>query len=88
MHLPLRRATLTVGLFNEVMLHVDGNHVEHWSEGRGIQAAGPLLKELVAKSKFRRMPHYGMMSKGHIDLQYNRDEVWYRNIKIRPRKCE
>tara|TARA_B110000971_G_scaffold148855_1_gene152182 strand:+ start:167 stop:325 length:159 start_codon:yes stop_codon:yes gene_type:complete len=40
-------------------------------------------KEIVANSKFNKMPGFGTGKKGHIALQDHGDEVWYRNIKIR-----
>ncbi|MCH8806133.1 MAG: DUF1080 domain-containing protein [Planctomycetes bacterium] len=91
LHAPLRSSIRPVGLFNAMRLRVDGNRVEHWLNGLKIieyELHSPRWKELVAKSKFSKMPHYGMMSKGHIDLQDHGDKVWYRNIKIRPLKRE
>jgi len=43
----------------------------------------PQWEELVQKSKFKAMPGYGKMKKGHIALQDHGDRVWFRNIKIR-----
>jgi len=40
-------------------------------------------KQLIAKSKFKRMPHFGTFTSGRIALQDHGDPVWYRNIKIR-----
>ena len=39
--------------------------------------------ELVAKSKFSTMPLFGKASEGHIGLQGDHGEIWYRNIRIR-----
>ncbi|HUX84566.1 MAG TPA: DUF1080 domain-containing protein [Chitinophagaceae bacterium] len=38
---------------------------------------------LIAKSKFRNMPHFGTYRKGHIALQDHGAMVWYRDIRIR-----
>ena len=40
-------------------------------------------KKLVAASKFRTMPDFGIYQKGRIGLQDHGDIVWYRNIRIR-----
>ena len=41
------------------------------------------LDKLIAKSKFKSMPHFAQADSGHIGLQHHGQEVWYRNIKIR-----
>ena len=38
---------------------------------------------LVAKSKFNSMPLFAKASEGHIGLQGDHGEIWYRNIRIR-----
>jgi hypothetical protein len=40
-------------------------------------------RNMIAKSKFRDMPGFGVYKKGKIVLQDHDDNVWYRNIKIR-----
>lgn len=40
-------------------------------------------KKMVAGSKFRSMPGFGIYKKGRIDLQDHGHEVWFRNIKIK-----
>src|SRR5574338_6929 len=54
----------------------------------GIQTVSTMMwddnwKKMVAGSKFRSMPGFGIFKKGHIDLQDHGYEVWFRNIKIR-----
>lgn len=87
LHAPTKDVTRPVGLFNEVRLVVRGGHVEHWLNGEKIveyELGSPEWKKLVEGSKFRSMPRYGSLTKGHIALQDHGDRVWYRNIKIRP----
>ncbi|MEO8413817.1 MAG: DUF1080 domain-containing protein [Ginsengibacter sp.] len=40
-------------------------------------------KNMVANSKFKKMPGFGTFKRGHIALQYHGHEVWYRNIEIK-----
>ncbi len=86
LHAPIRDVTRPVGLFNDVRIVVQGNHVEHWLNGTKIveyELCSEAWKALVAESKFRKMPRYGTCDEGHIVLQDHGDKVWYRNIKIR-----
>jgi hypothetical protein len=39
-------------------------------------------KELVAGSKFKKMPSFGTFTKGKVALQDHGNAVWYRNIEI------
>ena len=40
-------------------------------------------KALIAGSKFKTLPDFGTVRKGHFGLQDHGNQVWYRNIKIR-----
>lgn len=40
-------------------------------------------KQMLSKSKFSKMPGFGIFKKGKIALQDHGDKVWYRNIKIK-----
>jgi len=86
LHAPPRDATRPVGEFNEILLIVDGSHVEHHLNGE-LQCSYELWskdwEELVAGSKFASMPDYGVRKRGHIALQDHGDEVAFRNIMIR-----
>lgn len=86
LHAPPRDDSRLAGEFNHVRILVDGDHVEHWLNGM-LQCQYSLgsekWRELVAASKFARMPGYGAQRVGHIALQDHGDAVWYRNIRIR-----
>jgi len=87
LHAPSRDVTQPVGLFNRVRIVACGNHVEHWLNDVKVveyELGSPEWEKLVAESKFKTMPHYGRVRRGHIVLQDHGDKVWYRNIKIRP----
>nr|HQU53659.1 DUF1080 domain-containing protein [Saprospiraceae bacterium] len=43
----------------------------------------PSWKELIAGSKFHEWPAFGTAKKGKIALQDHKDQVWFRNIRIR-----
>ena len=74
------------GEWNSARVVVNGNHVEHWLNGRKIveyELHSDDWKARVAASKFRDWPAYGQAADGHIGLQEHGDWVAYRNIRIR-----
>ena len=87
LHAPFADVTHEAGQYNKVRIIADGNHIEHWMNGQKLleyEIDSPEWKELVANSKFNKMPKYGTIKKGHIALQDHGDKVWYRNIRIMP----
>jgi hypothetical protein len=76
-----------VGEFNVSRLIVRGNHVEHWLNGGKVveyELGSPALLELVAKSKYASVPGFGTKFPTPLLIQDHGDEVWLRNLKIRP----
>jgi cytochrome c len=74
------------GDWNQARLIIKNGQVEHWLNGRKVvsfKIHDQSWKSMIAKSKFKSMPFFGMGRKGHIALQDHGDKVWYRNIKIR-----
>ena len=74
------------GEWNSARILVQGNHVEHWLNGKKIveyELGSPDWQQRVAKSKFNEWPGYGKAAQGHIGLQEHGSWVAYRNIKIR-----
>ena len=83
---PIKNVVKTVGEFNQVRIKVEDNHVEHWLNGIKIleyEYQSEHMKALIAKSKFKTMPLFAKASSGHIGLQGDHGEIWYRNIRIR-----
>ena len=75
-----------VGEWNTVRMVVDQGHVEHWLNGHQCCAYTLGSKEwsaLVAASKFKDMPGYGIQGTGKIALQDHGNEVAYREVRIR-----
>jgi hypothetical protein len=83
---PKNKVLHPVGEWNQVRLIVNGNHVEHWLNGGKVveyELGSPQLKALIAESKYKSIPGFGEVRKGHILLQDHGNEVWFRNIKLR-----
>jgi hypothetical protein len=79
-------ATKPVGEWNHSRVLVQGNHVEHWLNGKKVlqyELGSPEVLAAVQKSKFKSVPGFGQKQNGHILLTYHNDPVSYRNIKIR-----
>ncbi|MGH7527528.1 MAG: 3-keto-disaccharide hydrolase [Gemmatimonadales bacterium] len=80
------RVARPAGEWNQVRLLVQGNHVEHWLNGRKVveyELGSPDWEDRVRRSKFGELPRYGREPRGHIALQDHGDWVAYRNLKIR-----
>jgi len=74
-----------VGEWNQSRVLVQGNHVEHWLNGKKVLAydlGSPDLQAAISKSKFKDVTGFGTKIDGHILLQDHGDEVWFRDIKI------
>lgn len=79
-------AAKPVGEWNAVRIVVRGNRIEHWLNGRRVVATrygDDAWRTLVAGSKFKAMPYFARVPRGHIALQDHGDRVSYRNIRIR-----
>ncbi|MEZ4883597.1 MAG: family 16 glycoside hydrolase [Chitinophagales bacterium] len=74
------------GNWNQARIVSNHGKVEHWLNGRKlveVEMFTPEWNELIANSKFKDMPAFGMSKKGHLALQDHGDKVWYRNLKVR-----
>jgi len=75
-----------VGEVNHSRVLVQGNHVEHWLNGKKVleyECGSPAVKAAVAESKFRNVAGFGARIRGHLLLQDHYSEVWFRNLKLR-----
>ncbi|MBX2926945.1 MAG: DUF1080 domain-containing protein [Saprospiraceae bacterium] len=74
------------GEWNRVRLVVNKGKLEHWLNGRKVvetEMWTDQWRKMIAASKFKDMPGFGTVRKGHLCLQDHGDPVWYRNIKIK-----
>ena len=75
-----------VGDWNDVKIVVDGNHVQHWLNGALVvdyYRNNQMFNALVNTSKFAGKKGFGNYDSGYILLQNHKDEIAYKNIKIR-----
>ncbi len=73
--------------WNKTRIVVQGNHVEHWLNGRKVveyELQSADWKAKVAASKFKAYPNYGMAASGLIGIQGDHPgALAIRNIRIR-----
>ena len=84
---PSRLDTLKpTGEYNLVRIVSRGGHIEHWLNGVKVVAyewRSPELLALIKQTKFADAPLFMQSRQGHIALQSEGDEVWFRHIRIR-----
>ena len=83
---PSKSVVKPVGQFNNVRIKVKDKHVEHWlNDVKVVQYTyqSTEMWDLVRESKFNAMKNFAKSTEGHIGLQGDHGEIWYRNIRIR-----
>ena len=74
------------GEYNHVRIVSRAGHIEHWLNGAKILEYdwdSPALRTAISRTKFATAPLFMKSRRGHIALQSEGDEVWFRNIRIR-----
>jgi len=74
------------GEWNQARLIINNGKAEHWLNGKKLVEFEMFTDEwakMIANSKFKDMPDFGLAKKGHIALQDHDDKVYFRNIKIK-----
>jgi hypothetical protein len=88
LYAPPKDVTRPVGQWNEGRIVVDASRrVEHWLNGTRTvqyQIGTPEWNTLVAASKFKEWPPFGLARLGHLVLQEHDSRVAFRNLKIKP----
>jgi hypothetical protein len=75
------------GEWNSVRIVAKGDTIEHWINGfKAVEysLAEPGWAAMLKGTKFESWPRFGRETGGHIALQDHGDDVWYRNLKVRP----
>jgi hypothetical protein len=74
------------GKWNTADVRVENGKLDLFLNGELLVSAdmrSEEWKKLLAESKFKDLPAFGQVRKGHIVLQDHGDPVWFRNIRIR-----
>ena len=83
---PVDKVVRPIGEWNESRVLVEGNHVEHWLNGRKVleyELGSDALRSRIAASKFKDMKRFAVEKEGYVGLQHHGEEAWFRNIRIR-----
>ena len=87
LHAPADYPERAVGEWNQLRLVVEGARVEQWLNGAKVVEYELWTEEweaLVAASKFAQWPEYGRGKSGLLALQDHGNDVWFREIRIKP----
>ena len=74
------------GEWNHAKIIVNGNHVEHWLNGKKVveyELYSPDWQKRKMAGKWKDAPNYAKSKRGHIAFQNHGSEAWFKNIKIK-----
>ncbi len=83
---PKTKPVHKIGEWHTAKIVSKGNHTEHWLNGVKLfefERNSDEYKRLIAISKYKDLPNFGISEKGRILLQNHGDKVFFRNIKIK-----
>lgn len=87
LYAPPKDVTRRVGTWNEGRIVVDAaRRVEHWLNGTRTaqyQMGSPAWNTLVAASKFKEWPPFGLATRGHLAIQEHGGRVAFRSLRIK-----
>ncbi len=86
MQAPSIDATKPAGQWNHSRLIVDGDHVQHWLNGKKVVSYiinSTEWKTQKINSKWKHVETYAKFPSGHIALQDHGKQISFRNIKVR-----
>ena len=72
--------------WQDVHIVVKGSHYQFFLNGvktADFDVESEHWKNLIAKSKFKKLPGFSKNTEGFISLQDHGDKVWFRDIKVR-----
>jgi hypothetical protein len=73
--------------WNKVKIVYNNGHVEHWLNDEKVvefEEGNEAYLEVLAKSKWANTPSYAASQAGRFSLQNHGDEVYFRNIRVKP----
>ena len=82
-----RKQLRAVGEWNSARIVFRGNHGEHWLNGVKVvefELGSARMDSLLAASKYKSIAGFGAKRRGHLVLQDHGDEVYFRELKVRP----
>lgn len=75
-----------IGEWNSTRIVIKDNKVEHYLNGELVVEyvwGSEEIKKTISNSKFKNMKNYMLQETGHIGFQCYKQDLWFRNIKIK-----